>query len=148
MFWSIFWAVAFVLTIIVEITTTELVSIWFMPGALASLILSFFDIKPWVQWVVFITLSGILLIFAQTVFRKKILKSIGKEKTDTDLLIGKVARVEEDIINANETGTVRINGQIWTARMSNDSESASVGEFVIIKKISGVKLICDKKENQ
>lgn len=147
MFWSIFWTVVFVGAISTEIATTDLVAIWFMPGALASMILSFFDIKPWLQWVIFIAVSAILLILAKTVFKKKLLGNVGKEKTDTDLLIGKSAKVVENIVNSDEAGAVKINGQIWSARMENDTDTASIGDFVIIKKISGVKLICDKKEN-
>lgn len=146
MFWSIFWAAVFVCAISTEIFTTELVSIWFMPGALTSLIMSFFDIKPWIQWTVFLVISAILLILAKTVFRKKFFKNVGKEKTDTDLLIGKRVKVEENINNEDETGIVKANGQIWSARMENDSDTAVAGEFVVIKQISGVKLICSKDE--
>ena len=147
MFWSIFWAVVLLCSISTEVATTELVAIWFMPGALASLILSFFDVKPWILWVTFVVISMILLILAKTVIRKKFFKNVGKEKTDTDILIGKRARVEEDINNTDEVGSVKINGQIWSARMENDNDTALSGEFVIVKHISGVKLICTKAEN-
>ena len=147
MFWSIFWASVLLFSISTEIATTELVAIWFMPGALASLIMSFFDVKPWILWVTFLVISTIFLILAKTVIRKKFFKNVGKEKTDTDLLIGKRAKVEEDIDNANEVGAVKINGQIWSARMEDDNDTAAAGEFVIIKRISGVKLICSKAEN-
>ena len=147
MFWSIFWAVVLLFSISTEISTTELVAIWFMPGALASLILSFFDVKPWILWVTFIVVSTVLLILAKTVIRKKFFKNVGKEKTDTDLLIGKRAKVEEDINNADEVGAVKINGQIWSARMEDDNDIVAAGEFVFIKRILGVKLICSKTEN-
>ena len=147
MFWSIFWAAVLLCSISTEIATTELVAIWFMPGALASLILSFFDVKPWILWVTFVVISTIFLILAKTVIRKKFFKNVGKEKTDTDLLIGKRAKVEEDINNADEVGAVKINGQIWSARMEDDNDTATAGEFVFIKRILGVKLICSKAEN-
>ena len=147
MFWSIFWAAVLLFSISTEISTTELVAIWFMPGALASLILSFFDVKPWILWVTFIVVSMVLLILAKTVIRKKFFKNVGKEKTDTDLLIGKRAKVEEDINNADEVGAVKINGQIWSARMEDDNDIVAAGEFVFIKRILGVKLICSKNEN-
>ena len=71
-------------------------------------------------------------------------KKVGSEKTDTDLLIGRQVKVEEDIDNSEEKGAVRVNGQIWSARMENDLETAKVGEFVTVQSISGVKLICRK----
>ena len=137
---TIVWAVIFVLTIIIEVETAELVSIWFMPGALIALVLSLFDVKTWIQWTVFIVVSAILLILAKTVFRKKLLKSVNKEKTNTDLLIGKTAIVTEQIKNVE----AKVNGNIWTARMENDSDTAMPGDKVVIVKISGVKLICRK----
>ena len=146
MFWSIFWAAAFVCSITTEIATTELVAIWFMPGTLTAMILSFFDVDPWIQWTAFIVISAILLILAKSVFRKKFFASVGKEKTDTDLLIGKQAKVTADINNAEEIGAVKINGQIWSARMETDADTATEGEFVTVKRISGVKLICEKTE--
>ena len=141
---TIVWAVIFVLTIIIEAETAELVSIWFMPGALIALVLSLFDVKTWIQWTVFIAVSAILLILAKTVFRKKLLKSVNKEKTDTDLRIGKTAIVTEQIKNVEAVGSVKVNGNIWTARMENDSDTAMPGDKVVIVKISGVKLICKK----
>lgn len=141
---TIVWAVIFVLTIIIEVETAELVSIWFMPGALIALVLSLFDVKTWIQWTVFIVVSAILLILAKTVFRKKLLKSVNKEKTNTDLLIGKTAIVTEQIKNVEAVGSVKVNGNIWTARMENDRDTAMPGDKVVIVKISGVKLICRK----
>ena len=60
------------------------------------------------------------------------------------MLIGRQAKVEEDIDNGEEKGAVKVNGQIWSARMTDDADTASAGEFVIIESISGVKLICKK----
>ena len=50
--------------------------------------------------------------------------------------------VEVDISNSEELGAVKVGGQVWSARMSSDGETARVGEFVIVESISGVKLIC------
>ena len=142
---SIIWAVLFVAALVIEAQTAELVAIWFVPGLLISLILSFFGVYWWVQVLVFAILSILLLVLAFTVFRKKILKNHGSEKTDTDLLLGRDARVVEAISNAEMCGAVKIDGKIWSARMALDGESAEVGEFVTVERISGVKLICRRK---
>ena len=69
---------------------------------------------------------------------------IGKAKTDIDLLIGHVAKVEENIDNSLGQGAVSVNGQLWSARMTNAGESALVGEHVVIDAVEGTKLSCRK----
>ena len=141
---AIVWAAIFILALAAESQTAELVAIWFMPGALVSLVLSFFNVPVWIQIIVFAVLSAVLLVLAFKFFRRLLLKDVGRTKTDTDLLIGKQARVEEDIDNAQMQGAVKIDGKIWSARMVDDSQKATVGEFVTVESISGVKLICKK----
>ena len=140
---TVVWAIAFVGTIFMEAETAELVAIWFMPGAVAALVMSMFNVDIWIQCVVFVALSAILLVLAKIVFKKKFTAKLGSEKTDTDLLIGEKAKVVEDIVNEDNRGAVKLGGQIWSAR-SEDGEPVAAGEFVTVVKISGVKLICRK----
>ena len=139
---TIMWAAFFLGALFIEAQTAELIAVWFVPGALASLILSTFNVAIWIQWVVFAVISAVLVILALTIFRKKLLRNFGKEKTDTELLIGKTALVTERIDNDAMTGAVKVDGKEWSARMSDNCEYAEVGEFVEIESISGVKLIC------
>ena len=141
---AIIWAAVFILSIWVEAETAEMVSIWFMPGALAALVLSLSYVEVWIQLVTFFGLSSVLLVIARLFLRKYVIKKVGKEKTDTDLLIGRQVKVEESIDNSEEKGAVKVNGQIWSARMADDSETASAGEFVTVEGISGVRLICKR----
>lgn len=138
----IVWVAVLVVSLIVEVQTAELVAVWFIPGALTSLLLSLVGVDEWIQWLVFLVVSAVLLILAFTVFRKRFLKNHGKEKTDIDLLVGQTAKVIERIDNADMTGAVKVGGKEWSARMADDCETAEVGEFVEIESVSGVKLIC------
>ena len=142
----IFWAATLALALFAEIITAELVAVWFIPSALVSMVLAFFKAPVWAQWLAFLVLSTILLIVAFKFLRKLLLRNHGNKKTDTDILIGRPARVEEDIDNAEMRGAVKIDGKIWSARMSDDSEKAVKGEFVIVEYISGVKLICKRQK--
>ncbi len=139
---TLMWAVFFIGALLIESQTAELIAVWFVPGALVSLVLATLGVETWIQWIVFAALSAVLLALALTIFRKKLLKNHGKEKTDTDLLIGKTAVVIERIDNAAMTGAVKVDGMVWSAKMYDDCEYAEVGEFVEIEAISGVKLIC------
>ena len=140
-FMTILWAAVFVIAVGIEAATAELLAIWFLPGAATSLILSLAGVEEWVQGVVFAALSVIFFVLAFTVLRKRLLKK-NNTKTDIDLLIGQRARVEENINNFEMRGAVKIGGKIWSARMVDDSETAEVGEYVIVESISGVKLNC------
>ena len=142
----IFWVGVILAALFIEMHTAELVAVWFIPSALVSMILAFCNVDIWIQWTVFLAMSTILLIVLFRFLRKLLLKDRGNTKTDTDILIGRPARVEENINNAEMSGAVKIDGKVWSARMTDDSETAEVGEFVTVESISGVKLICSKKK--
>ena len=142
----IFWAGVMLFALITEMHTAALVAIWFIPSALVSMLLALCDVKIWVQWVIFLVMSTVLIIVAFKFLRKLLLKDHGKKRTDTEILLGQLARVEENINNLEMKGAVKIDGKIWSARMSDDSQTAEVGEFVIVEYISGVKLICKRQK--
>ena len=62
------------------------------------------------------------------------------EKTNVDSLIGKKARVLEDIDNLNAKGQVYIDGMEWTAR-SEDGSEIKKDALVEVVAIEGVKAI-------
>lgn len=139
---TVMWAAFFLGALFIEAQTAELLAVWFVPGALTALILATCGVPTWIQWIVFAAISAVLVTLALTVFRKRLLKNYGKEKTDTDLLIGQTAIVTERVDNSEMTGAVKIDGKVWSARMVDDCETAEVGEFVVIEAIVGVKLMC------
>ena len=61
-----------------------------------------------------------------------------------DGLVGKKARVLEEIDNGAGTGTAVLNGQEWTARAVRDDLVIHKGEAVTVKEIRGVKLMVDR----
>lgn len=139
---TVMWAAFFLGALFIEAQTAELLAVWFVPGALVALVLATCGVPTWIQWIVFAAVSVVLVTLALTIFRKKLLKNYGKEKTDIDLLIGKTAIVTERIDNAEMMGAVKLDGKEWSARMADDCETAEVGEFVVVEGIVGVKLIC------
>ena len=145
---SIIWAAVFVGAIIIEAASVEMVAIWFMPGALASFVLSFFGVYEWVQCIVFVTITAVLLIVAMPIFRKYIKKHIGQAKTDIDLLVGRFATVEEKIDCSLDLGSVKINGQLWSARMTDPECVVEVGEHVVVESVEGSRLVCRKVDKK
>ena len=59
-----------------------------------------------------------------------------------DSIEGEKCIVIEEISNIRSTGTVKINGQVWSARSSEDDVVIPKGTVVIAENISGVKLVC------
>ena len=138
----IFWAVALVAFLIIEGATAQLVTIWFAAGALASLLAGIFKAPVWLEFVLFVAVSAVMLAVTRPLVRKMTKKNA--QATNADRCIGEIAVVTEKIDNINGSGTVKVNGIQWTAR-SSDGSIIEAGENVIVEKIEGVKLIV--KEN-
>ena len=131
------WLIAFVLFAAVEFATSmALISIWFAAGSLVALVLSAFDVPLWIQLLVFILVSAILLICTRPIAKKH-----AKNNIDTNLkiIIGKTAKVIEDIDNLKATGRVRLDGVDWTA-ISDTGEIIEKDSHVTVTKIEGSKL--------
>ena len=135
------WLAAFVLFAAVEfVTSMALISIWFAVGSLAALILSAFDVPLWIQLLVFILVSAILLICTRPIAKK-----LNKNNIDTNLEIniGKTAKVIEDINNSKATGRVRLKGVDWSA-VSETGELIEKDSHVTVTRIEGSKLYVKK----
>lgn len=136
------WLVVFVALVGIEAGTMALTTIWFAGGALAAFFAALAGLSFQVQMTVFLAVSFVLLIFTRPFAVRFVNK--GTVKTNADGLVGKKARVLEEIDNGSGTGTAVINGQEWTARAVRDDLVLHKGETVIVKEIRGVKLMVDR----
>lgn len=143
-FMPFIWLGIAVLLAIVEVSTTQLVSIWFVVGAVASAISTAFTDNITIQIMIFVLVSAICLV-ATRPFVKKITKN-KKIGTNADSLIGKTGIITVEVNNTLAQGQINVNGQIWSARSTNDKQIISVKEKAKVKEISGVKLIVEPVE--
>ena len=134
------WIAVLVAAVVVEALTNDFVAIWFFPAAVIAMVLSLFDVAPWVQLIVFL-LVGLALVVATRPLCRKFL-TVKEEKTNVDALVGKVCIVTEEICNIEERGEVKLSGLCWSARAA-DGRVIAVGEQVTVKEIQGVKLIVE-----
>jgi len=142
---AVLWLIAAIVFSIVEIGTTQLVSVWFAIGALAAMVVALFTTSLWAQFIVFFIVSATILVLIRPLVKRKLVtKSI---PTNVDALIGKVGVVTVDIDNIQNTGRVKVSGMDWTAR-SFDGAPIPIGKTVGIKYIDGVKLIVEPFEIQ
>ena len=134
------WAVVLIISIIIEIFTFQLVSIWFAIGSLFAFISSFVVGFP-LQLAIFIVSSAIMLIFTRPILRTYIKTDF--KPTNHELNIGKIATVTETIDNANQTGRVSLDGIEWTA-ITETFEPIEVGSHVVVLDVEGAKLLVAK----
>lgn len=140
------WIVVLVVMAIFEGVTAQLVSVWFVAGALAAGVASFFLPSFTLQLFIFIGVSLALLIVTRP-FVKRIKESAQYVPTNADRYIGKTAEVLEDIDNVKGRGQVKVGGSVWSAKMSPNSTASAIpkGSEVIVKEIVGVKLVVEPK---
>ena len=139
---SLFWLALIVLFSVIEGVTPQLVSIWFAGGALVALIVSLFGVQLWIQIVVFVAVSALLLILTRPLVKKRI--NAKTVRTNADAAIGETAVVTQRIDNTEGEGLVKLGGQIWSAR-SDGGENIPAGATVTVLRIEGVKLIVTEK---
>ena len=137
------WLVVFVACIAIEIITMGLTTIWFAGGALVAAIGAALGAPIWLQAVFFGAVSLVLLYFTRPVAVKYFNKD--RVKTNAESLVGKQAVVISEIDNLQGIGQVSVNGQEWSARTGEEGITLTEGSVVIVRAISGVKLMVEEK---
>ena len=136
------WGFIVVVTLIIELFSTDIDSLWFSIGAATSLILSFFKIHIAIQLGVFVTLTTLLLFTIGRMAKKRlIIKSIPQ---NSDSLIGKEILIL-DSANEFEDGSGVIDDIVWTVTCQAGN-SVEKGKHAIICAIDENKLVVKNKE--
>lgn len=128
------WFIIFIILVIIEITTVNLVSIWFAIGALITAICSLFISETIILNSIFAIVSIISLVLT-----KNFVKKFAHKKTiptNVDRIIGKIGKVTQEISKL-EPGEVKVDGKYWTAIANQKIKKDSKVEIL---SIDGVKL--------
>lgn len=133
------WIGFFILSVIVEVNTMNLIAIWFMPGTLIAIVLALLSVPVWIQVLVWLVIT--VVVFAATGRLSARLRHPKVHPTNADRVIGQTAIVTETVSDYEQTGLVRVMGQIWSARTDETADAIPVGTEVRILRIEGVKLI-------
>lgn len=139
------WIISGVIFFIVEVLTSQIVTIWFAVGAIGAIFANVLGCNLTEQIVVFALLSFITLILARPYLKKFTQTKI--QPTNADMYIGSEAIVIEDINNTNGTGQVKVKGSVWSAKSTDNNIIIIKNTVVTVKEISGVKLIVEKINN-
>lgn len=138
---AMIWLILFVVLVVFEIATMGLTTIWFAAGSLVAFFASLFHVTWWLQFILFIVVSLIMLIFTRPFAVRYVNKHT--QKTNIDSIIGQTGRVIAQIDNAQASGYVVVNGLEWAAR-SADASVIEVDTMVKVKAIEGVKVIVER----
>jgi membrane protein implicated in regulation of membrane protease activity len=139
-FWL--WLAAAVIFLIVEIGTPTLVFACFVLGAVGAAVTSIMTPDYLIQLGVFAGVSIILIPLTRPL-AKKITKP-SPQAVNVDAMIGREGLVIKKIDPTNDTGQVRVDGQIWKVHSDYPIEE---GAKVRVDKITGAKLHVSKMES-
>ena len=135
----IIWLILLIVLLAVEVMTLGLSSIWFAGGALIAFIAALLGADLYIQIILFLAVSILLLIFTRPLAVRYL---NGKTTaTNVDSLIGAQAVVTGDINNLLGEGEIAVNGVPWSARSEQEGLIIETGKVVEIVKIIGVKAI-------
>ena len=146
----IFWLIAAGIFFIIEMATIGFLVFWLGIGALLAMVTSFITDSIFIQALVFVVTSTLLLIFTRPLVNKFI--KIPKEiKTNAYSIIGKKGIVISKINNIEGSGQIKIDGEIWSAKSFADEDIPENTEIEIVE-IDGVKAVVkevsQKEENK
>lgn len=132
------WLAIVVIMAIAEAMSAQLISIWFVVGAIAALIASVCSAPVWLQVVLFVGVTLLSLLLTRPLVKKAIHPQ--KIQTNADRYIGSEGTVIAEINNSLGCGQVNVAGSIWTAR-SVDNAVLPEGQRIKVEAIEGVKLM-------
>ncbi len=139
---AIIWLIAAIVLAVIELSTMGLITIWFAIGAVVAMLAALLGANIWVQLILFILVSIIVLVAVRPLAEKYLNKNI--KKTNIDAVIGKKLVAKTDINNLKGTGKVDYEGSTWLAATESDEEKIAAGEEVEVVKVKGAKLIVRK----
>ena len=137
----VLWIAAMVLFGIIEASTVNMVSVWFVGGSLAALIVQLLGGGFWLQLGVFLAVSAGLLACLRPFVKRFV--SPKRTATNADMAIGREAYLTETVDNLRETGALKLDGKEWTVR-SASGDILPKGTLVKIVNLQGVKLYVEQ----
>lgn len=137
--WAI-WIAVGVFFLIVELCTTALVSIWFVPAAIITCLLSFVIKSAIWQVAIFVLLSAIFMVVFRKIYKKYIKKPVD-DVDQNEKLLGKIVIVTDTTDGIN--GRVRMGDIYWKA-ITENGETLSEKEKAVIKSVQGTTLVVTK----
>ncbi|MBW3638465.1 MAG: NfeD family protein [Actinobacteria bacterium] len=136
---DLLWLIAGVVLVLTEVFALTLVLGMVGVGALAAAAVAFAGLGAAAQLIAFAATSTALLVFVRPPVKKVLDRGGTSERTDPRALAGASAVVVERV--SEETGQVRINGELWRARPYAGNAPIESGFPVSIAAVEGATLL-------
>jgi membrane protein implicated in regulation of membrane protease activity len=137
------WAGAALLFFIAELFTAGFFLVCFGIGAVAAALLAAFNVDILWQFVAFIGVSGLAVVFVRP-FANQV-SSHTDNPVGIDRVVGKPAVVLEEINPLLASGQVRVEREEWRAD-SVDGQPIAKDEIVEVVAVSGTRLLVKKSQ--
>jgi membrane protein implicated in regulation of membrane protease activity len=131
------WLLAAIAAGVAEALLPGFVMLWFAVGALAASLGAGLGLGFPGQVSLFSVVSLALFASSRTIFKNAFMRGGTRLKTGVEAMVGQEAVVTESLSDPHG-GTVRINGELWTARSL--AGGIPEGERVIVEQVEGLKL--------
>jgi membrane protein implicated in regulation of membrane protease activity len=139
---SLIWLIAALALAGAEALTGDLFLLMLAGGALAAAGSSFLlDLPIWVDGVVFLLVSVLLLVGVRPALRRRLHSGTGLPEP-AKALEGKSALVLDRV--AIHQGQVKLEGEVWTARPYNENDVFEAGDHVTVVHIDGATAVVSK----
>lgn len=135
---AIIWLIAAAILGIVEVSTVNLITLWFAVSALVTAVFAVLGASSGVQISVFIVVSAILVIATRPLAKRYLNRNT--VATNADRIISEKGVVIEEINSIKGTGQVKVMGQVWSAK-SADGEDIAEGTSVTVAALEGAKVV-------
>jgi membrane protein implicated in regulation of membrane protease activity len=132
----VIWLIASVVFAVGEIATLGFFLAPFAGGALVAAVISAAGAGAAFSWVAFLIVSIALLLALRPIARSH-RKMPAQLRTGTAALVGRTAMVTERISNDEGTGSVKLEGESWTARAYDEDVVIEPGRRVHVMEIRG-----------
>ncbi len=131
----IYWLIAVGVFLVLEMVTLGLTTVWFAGGAFVAFTAGLLNAPLWIQIVIFLAVSSLLLIFTRPVVERHLNNS--RTKTNVESMVGRQGKVTEEIDNFSQTGKIMLDGMEWSARNAGPEEKIPINASVEVKEVRG-----------
>lgn len=136
---DLLWLVAGVGLLVAELFTLTVVLGLLGVAALVTAAVGFAGAPPLLQGIAFAGSSAALLVFARPPVQRMLAKGDDGRRTDARMLSGSTAMVVERV--TDESGQVRLNGELWRARPYAGTGPVDAGLPVSVAAVEGATLL-------
>lgn len=134
----LFWWIAGVIFLVLELFTLSFVLVYFGIGAIVAAVAGMLGVPLWGQTAIFVVVS-LALLFTTRPYLLRFIQRTPYRPSNVETLSGKTGIVTIPVFNDASTGQVRIGTEFWTARTPDDlSQALPSGTRVRILGVEGV----------